>query len=53
MNEAIHILEQHKTILLDCLKGFNDKEYPEAFKNRNKKLKEINEAIYLIKQNVR
>ena len=49
MNEAIFILEREKKLLENCLKGFNKEEYPEAFKQRNKKHKEITLAIELLK----
>ncbi len=47
---AIIILEKEKQLLEDCLKGWNQKEYPEAFNDRNNKLKDINKAIKLLKQ---
>lgn len=49
MNEAIFILKREKRLLEDCLKGFNKQEYPEAFKQRNKKYKEITFAIEVLK----
>ena len=49
MNEAIFILEREKKLLENRLKGFNKEEYPEAFKQRNKKLKEITFAIEVLK----
>ena len=49
MNEAIFILEREKKLLENCLKGFNKDEYPEAFRQRNKKHKEITLAIELLK----
>jgi hypothetical protein len=51
MNEAIFILEREKYLLEECLKGWKKEHHPEAFKQRNKKLKEIKEAIETIKQN--
>lgn len=51
MNEAIFILEREKKLLEDCLKGWKSKNHPEAFKQRNKKLAEINKAIELLKTN--
>lgn len=50
MNEAIFILEREKYLLEQCLKGWKKENYPEAFNQRNKKLKEIKEAIETIKQ---
>lgn len=53
MNEAIFILEKEKKLLQDCLKGWSPDNHPEAFKQRNKKLLEINKAIDLLKRNNR
>lgn len=50
MNEAIFILEKEKHLLKQCLKGWKKENYPEAFKQRNKKLKEISEALETLKQ---
>jgi len=49
MNEAIFILEREQYLLEQCLKGWNPENHPEAFKQRNKKLKEIEEAIKILK----
>mgnify|MGYP003531743767 FL=1 len=49
MNEAIFILEREKKLLENCLKGFNKEEYQEAFKQRNKKHKEITLAIEILR----
>jgi len=49
MEEAIIILEKEKQLLEDCLKGWKSENYPDAFKQRNKKLSEINQALNLIK----
>ena len=48
MNYAIHTLNNEKKLLKKCLKGFNKVDYPEAFKNRNNKLKDLNKAIELL-----
>ena len=45
MNYAIEILEKEKTLLLKCLSDWDCEKYPEAFKDRNKKLKEVEKAI--------
>jgi hypothetical protein len=45
MNYAIEILEKESVILKECLKGWKPENYPEAFKERNRKLKEIEKAI--------
>jgi len=49
MEEAIIILEKEKQLLEDCLKGWESENYPDAFKQRNKKLAEINRALNFIK----
>jgi hypothetical protein len=48
MNEAIFILKREKRLLEDCLKSWKSEEHQEAFKQRNKKLKEINNAIEIL-----
>jgi len=50
MEEAIIILEKEKQLLEDCLKGWKSENYPDAFRQRNKKLSEICKAIDLIKK---
>jgi hypothetical protein len=50
MKEAIFILEREQYFLEQCLKGWKKEHYPEAFIQRNKKLKEIKKAIETIKQ---
>lgn len=50
MNEAVFILEREKKLLEDCLKGWESENHPEAFKQRNKKLKEINNALEILKK---
>ena len=45
MNYAIEILEKEKTLLLKCLTDWDIKEYPEALKDRNNKIKDIEKAI--------
>ena len=51
MNEAIFILEKEKKLLEDCLKAWKPENYRDAFAQRNQKLREINKAIELIKNN--
>ena len=51
MNEAIFILEKEKKLLEDCLKAWKPENYPDALAQRNQKLREINKAIELIKNN--
>jgi len=48
MNYAIEILEKEKQLLEDCLRGWNKENYPEAFKDRNSKLKDIEKAMSLL-----
>jgi len=45
MKYAIEILEKESVMLKECLKEWKPENYPEAFKERNKKLKEIEKAI--------
>jgi hypothetical protein len=45
MKYAIKILEKEKQLLEECLKEWKPENYPEAFKERNRKLKEIEKAI--------
>lgn len=49
MEEAFFVLEREKRLLEDCLKGWKQDIHPEAFKERNKRLKEINKAIEVLK----
>ena len=50
MNEAIYILEREQYLLEQCLKGWKKEHHPEAFKQRNKKLEEIKDAIKQLKK---
>lgn len=43
--EAINVLNREKELLEKCLNEWESKEYPEAKKERERKLKEINNAI--------
>lgn len=45
MNYAIETLEKEIRILKDALKGWKSKDYPEAFKERNKRLVELEQAL--------
>jgi hypothetical protein len=45
MNYAIEILEKEIRILKDALKGWKSKDYPEAFKERNKRLTDLELAL--------
>ena len=46
--EAINVLNREKELLEKCLTEWESKEYPEAKKERERKLKEINKAIELL-----
>lgn len=48
MNYAIKILEDEKSSLEMALNKWESKEYPNAKKEREKRLKDINEALYII-----
>lgn len=45
MNYAIELLEKEKILIQKALEGWEPEHFPEAFKDRNKKLKNINEAL--------
>lgn len=45
MGYAIEILEKEKQILEKCLSEWDCKNYPEAKKEREERLKSINKAI--------
>ena len=51
MNEAIFILEKEKKLLEDVLKNWKTENHPDAFRQGNKKLKEIEKALDLLKRN--
>ncbi len=50
MKYAIEILEKDRRLLLKALDGWSPEFYQEAYKDRARKLKEIDEAIDLLKQ---
>lgn len=43
--------KKKKKILEDVLKGWKTENHPDAFRQRNKKLKEIGKALDLLKSN--
>jgi len=45
MNHAIKTLETEKQILTNCLSDWGLQQYPEARKERDDKLKDINNAL--------
>jgi archaellum biogenesis ATPase FlaH len=48
MNYAIEILEKEKSLIEKALTNWETKEYPEAKKQREKRLNELNDAIKAI-----
>ena len=51
MNEAIKKKKKEKKLLEDVLKNWKTENHPDAFRQRNKKLKEIGLALDLLKRN--
>jgi hypothetical protein len=51
MNYAIEILEKEKQILKNCLSEWQSKNYPEAKAERENRLKNLEKAILIIKNN--
>jgi hypothetical protein len=51
MKYAIEILEKEKFILEKCLSEWDDKNYPDARKERNEKYKNLQKAIEYLKSN--
>ena len=49
MNYAIETLEKEKALIEKALNEWECKEYPEAKKEREKRLKELNEALNKLK----
>lgn len=49
MNYAIEVLEKEKLLLEKCLSEWDCKEYPDAKKQRDNRLLEINQSIEKIK----
>lgn len=45
MTYVICLLEKERDLITRCLNEWESKEYPEAKKEREKRLKELNEAI--------
>lgn len=50
MNYAIEIIEKEIGILKKCLNEWESYEYPEAKKEREKKLKQLNDAFKKLNQ---
>ena len=50
MNYAIEIIEKEIEILKKCLNEWESYEYPEAKKEREKKLKQLNDALNKLNQ---
>lgn len=49
MNYAIETLEKEKALIEQALNKWECKEYPEAKKEREKRLKELNEVLNKLK----
>tara|TARA_R110001606_G_scaffold240837_1_gene388863 strand:- start:576 stop:737 length:162 start_codon:yes stop_codon:yes gene_type:complete len=49
MNYAIQTLEDEKAIIEKCLSKWDKDHYPQAYADRNRKIKEINEALEILK----
>ena len=50
MNYAIELIEREISLLERCLNAWECKEYPDAKKQRDKRLNELNEALNVLKQ---
>lgn len=50
MNYAIETLQREISTLQRCLSEWESKEYPEAKKEREKRLNELNEALSKLSQ---
>lgn len=50
MNYAIEILEKEASILKKCLTEWQSKNYPDAKKDRDNRLKHLNAAIEKLKK---
>jgi len=50
MTYAIEILEKEKELLTKCLNEWDTQTYPEAKKEREKRLNDINNALQLLNQ---
>ena len=48
MSYAVEILEKERILLLKCLNEWNTQTYPEAKKEREKRLNDINNALQLL-----
>lgn len=49
MNYSIEILEKEKKQLADCLSNWDLNQYPEARKERQKRLEDLDECITILK----
>ena len=52
MTYAIEILQHDKKLLEQCLNGWEADHYPEARKDRDRKLQEIIEAINILQKHL-
>jgi len=46
---AIEVLEKEKQLLNDCLSDWDLQKYPEARKERENRLKDINETLKMLR----
>ena len=53
MSYSIQVLEREKHLLEKCLNEWESKEYQEAKKERETKLKDINESIIILNETKR
>lgn len=51
MKYAIELIENEISLLQRCLSAWECKEYPDAKKQRDKRINELNEALNILKQN--
>jgi len=51
MNYAILTLKKELYIIEKCLSSFDKKEYPEALKRQQKKVKELKKALLILLEN--
>ena len=51
MKYSIKILEEEKAMMKKCLSNWDKEHYPEAHKERMGRVKDLDEAIRIIKNN--
>ena len=50
MKYSIQILEEEKAIIKKCLTNWDKEHYPEAHKERNARIKDLDKAIETLKK---